>query len=234
MPAIYGKPADATARTRGSLRSSITELRREHRTPVRPTREVGRTNSNPEVVTRAHASGLPGWPSDALAACPAPRASDLRARRGASAGSGTRCARPPPRLPRNATGRRQALAAHPADPAQRALGDLALVEAPRSAHAARTGRSPPRTSGRRQAGRSRGAPSSVQPPVSRATGRPLVVAAPPARRPRASRGSSRRSGSREPVRQRQLHDRAQRLAVLLVQRPGRVGDVVLARTAPAP
>ena len=95
--------------------------------------DVGRTNSNPEVVTSAHDDGVDGWPSDAAYDVPQ-RSSAVSAHATCIGGKWNSLRSASSSLPEERHRTCQALAAHAADPAQRALRDLALVE-PEVAHA---------------------------------------------------------------------------------------------------
>ena len=138
--------------------------------------------------------------------------------RGAAAARGRRCARPPRRCRRRRSGAPAARPQRAADPAQRALGD------PRADQVVE------RVAPGEQLG-----PATVMPapPTRCATTRRARYAGWAARRRSCDHGRSTGSAARAgrcsvmPVGQRELHDRAQRLAVLPVQRAGRVGDVVL-------
>ena len=175
---------------------------------------AGRTNSKPAVVTCCQ-PGRRRRPG-------AQRR--LRARRVQRRQVEGVARRPPRGVPTKATGRPSDRAAAAAHPAQRALGD------PRT-----RGRARRRSASARDGGHAvRAHAVRDQPPSSdAAVGRSASRLA-----GRASTGVAGSVGGvssrSHRVGQRQLHDRAQRLAVLPVQRAGRVGDVVLVAQRPHP
>ena len=218
----------------------------------------GRTYSNPAVVTTTHSIERLGLPEDGgvdagVRLDAAPRALHVRGREVEGVAVHLLLAA------EERDGSAEPATAHAADPAERALGDPPRVEGSRRGHAVArppgAARERHRTTElgvarelgeRLRAGSIRQSPPRPRMRRPRATSPPARSAAAAAPRRTCGAGPAlvllgsralrrRRVVARgHVVGQGQLHDRAERLAVLPVQRTRRVGQVVLVAQRPHP